>query len=230
MRLSIVIPVWKEKDTIKTILDLVKQANIGPNEKEIIIVDDYSTDGTREILKEIENNDPTIKIFYKSQNGGKGSAIREGFKHTTGDYVIVQDADLEYDPSDIIKLIRGLDELGADVVYGSRFSGVYEDMSNLHYFGNKLVTILTSILFGVLLTDMETCYKLLPGDFARKVEIKSQRFNFEPEITAKAIKAGLKIKEVPINYKGRKHSEGKKLHWTDGFSAVLTLIKYRFVN
>ncbi len=230
MKLSIVIPVWKEKDTIKTILDLVKQANIGPNEKEIIIVDDYSTDGTREILKEIENNDPTIKIFYKSQNGGKGSAIREGFKHTTGDYVIVQDADLEYDPSDIIKLIRGLDELGADVVYGSRFSGVYEDMSNLHYFGNKLVTILTSILFGVLLTDMETCYKLLPGDFARKVEIKSQRFNFEPEITAKAIKAGLKIKEVPINYKGRKHSEGKKLHWTDGFSAVLTLIKYRFVN
>lgn len=230
MKLSIIMPVYQEKDTIRMIIDLVKKADIGSHEKEIIVVDDYSTDGTREILKEVEKNEPEIKFFYKERNGGKGSAIREGFKHATGDYVIVQDADLEYDPADIIKLIRGLEELDADVIYGSRFSGVYEDMSNLHYFGNKLVTILTSILFGIILTDMETCYKLLPGDFARSVNIKSQRFNFEPEITAKAIKAGLKIKEVPINYKGRKHSEGKKLYWTDGFSAVLTLIKYRFVD
>jgi len=137
---------------------------------------------------------------------------------------------LEYDPEDYKKLLRALDEEHVDVVYGSRFSGNYEDMTSLHYFGNKLLTLATNILFGVMLTDMETCYKLLPGDFIRNLDIRSPRFNFEPEITAKVLKSGKRIKEVPISYKGRSHSEGKKITWKDGISAVATLLRFRILN
>ena len=144
--------------------------------------------------------------------------------------MIVQDADLEYDPQDYLKLIRGLEEENVSVVYGSRFSGNYEDMSSLHYWGNKLLTLVTNVLYGVLLTDMETCYKLLPGDFVRNINIRSSRFNFEPEITAKILKSKMRIREVPISYKGRSFSEGKKITWKDGISALYTLIKYRFVD
>lgn len=226
--LSIVIPVYNEKDSIKQILkeiEKVKDIN-----KEIIIVDDASTDGTTEILKEIQKNNKDYKIFFKEKNRGKGHTLKVGFSKSKGDYVIVQDADLEYNPSEYHKLIRALNELDADVVYGSRFSGNYEDMSNLHYFGNKFLTLVTNLFFGVMLTDMETCYKLMPGDFIRKIDIKSDRFDFEPEITAKILKAGLVIKEVPISYKGRSFSEGKKITWRDGIWALYTLIKYRFVN
>ncbi|MFZ5424756.1 MAG: glycosyltransferase family 2 protein [Patescibacteria group bacterium] len=228
MKLSVVIPVYNEKETLLKILKKVEA--VEGLDKEIILVDDASTDGSTELLKKIQKKNPEYKIVFKEINSGKGASLREGFKRTTGDYVIVQDADLEYYPSDYLVLLRALNESGADVIYGSRFSGNYEDMSSLHYFGNKFLTIITSILFGVLLTDMETCYKLLPGKFARNVDIKSNRFNFEPEITAKIIRAGLRIKEVPIKYSGRSHSEGKKITWRDGFSAIYTLLKFRFFS
>lgn len=228
MKLSIVVPVYNEKNTVEEIIKLVK--DVKGMEKEIIIVDDASKDGTVEVLKRMQSSQPDLKIFFKEVNKGKGDTLKIGFKMTTGDYVIVQDADLEYDPQDYLKLIRTLGEEEADVIYGSRFSGNYEDMSNLHYFGNKLLTLATNLFFGVMLTDMETCYKLIPGDFARKIDIKSSRFDFEPEITAKILKSGLRIKEVPISYKGRNKLEGKKISWKDGFAALFTLVKYKFVN
>lgn len=229
MKLSVVIPVYNEKNTIEKIVDLVK--DVDGIDKEIIIVDDASTDGSQDILKEIEKKYPDIKVFYKDKNKGKGDTLKIGFKHTTGDYVIIQDADLEYDPQDYKKLLRALEEEKVDVIYGSRFSGSYEKMSTLHYFGNKFLTLVTNLLFGVMLTDMETCYKLMPGDFVRKLDIKSTRFEFEPEITAKILKAGLKIKEVPISYKGRASSEGKKLiTWKDGFKAIYSLVKFKFID
>src|SRR3989344_8131026 len=228
MKLSVVIPVYNEKTTLKEIIEKVKA--VEGLDVEIILVDDASTDGSIGILRQIGNDQPDLKIFFKKTNEGKGAALRDGFKQTTGDYVIVQDADLEYDPQDYLKLIRGLEEENVSVVYGSRFSGNYEDMSSLHYWGNKLLTFVTNVLYGVLLTDMETCYKLLPGDFVRNINIRSSRFNFEPEITAKILKSKMRIREVPISYKGRSFSEGKKITWKDGISALYTLIKYRFVD
>ncbi len=228
MKLSVVVPVYNEKNTIEEIIRRIKA--VEDIDKEIILVNDASKDGTTEILKKLESEQPDLKIIYKEVNEGKGAALRDGFKHTTGDYVIVQDADLEYDPQDYKKLLRALEEEKVQVVYGSRFSGSYEQMSTLHYWGNKILTLLTNIFYGVMLTDMETCYKLLPGEFVRKLNIKSNRFNFEPEITAKILKSKMKIKEVPINYQGRKFSEGKKITWKDGFAAVWTLIKFRFVD
>lgn len=230
MKLSIVIPVYNEKDTLLEILSQVKSVDLGDLEKEIVLVDDASTDGSVDILKDLQQKDPSLIVYFHKTNQGKGASLRDGFKLTTGDYVIVQDADLEYDPNDYNKLLREIRENDADVVYGSRFSGSYEDMSNLHYFGNKVLTLMTNILYGVMLTDMETCYKLLPGDFIRSIDIKSNRFNFEPEVTAKVLKSGMKIKEVPISYKGRSFSEGKKITWRDGISALLTLLKFKFVD
>jgi len=228
MKLSIVIPVYNEKNTIERIVDLV--LGVEGIDKEIVVVDDGSTDGTVDILKKIGEKYQNIKIVIKGENRGKGHTLKVGFKETTGDYVIIQDADLEYDPQDYKKLLRALGEEKVDVIYGSRFSGSYEKMSTLHYFGNKILTLITNIFFGVMLTDMETCYKLVPGDFIRSIDIKSERFDFEPEITAKILKSGLKIKEVPISYKGRAFSEGKKITWRDGFNAVYTLIKFRFFD
>jgi len=228
MKLSVIIPVYNEKNTIRELLSRVKA--VDGIEMEIIIVDDASKDGTTDILRAMEAEHPDVKFIYKPENKGKGDTLKVGFHNSTGDYVIVQDADLEYDPCDYKKLLRALEEEGVDVVYGSRFSGNYEDMSNLHYFGNKMLTLITNILFGVMLTDMETCYKLIPGDFVRSLDIKSPRFDFEPEITAKILKHKLRIKEVPISYKGRTHSEGKKITWRDGLAAVTTLIKFKFVD
>ena len=227
MKLSVVIPVYNEKDTVEEIFDRV--LSVRGVELEIVLVDDGSTDGSIEVLQKLKEQQPQLKVIFKGVNSGKGATLREGFMHITGDYVIVQDADLEYDPGDYLRLLDELKSGKAQVIYGSRFSGTYEDMSNLHYWGNKLLTLMTNMLFGVMLTDMETCYKLMPGDFARTVEIESSRFNFEPEITAKILKAGLKIREVPISYKGRTHSEGKKITWKDGMSAILTLLKFRFL-
>jgi len=227
VKLSVVIPCYNEKNTIEKIVDLVK--GVESIEKEIIIVDDASKDGTVDVLKSIEKKYPDIKVIYKEVNKGKGDTLKVGFQHTTGDYVIVQDADLEYDPQDYVKLLKVLEE-GVDVVYGSRFLGKYEKMTTLHYFGNKFLTLVTNLLFGVTLTDMETCYKLMPGDFVRKLDIKSSRFEFEPEITAKILKSGLKIKEVPISYKGRSFSEGKKMTWKDGFNAIYSLVKFKFFD
>lgn len=228
MKLSIVIPVYNEKDTFLDLLSRVEA--VKDIDREIVIVEDGSTDGTIEMLKDLQGKRSDLKIIFHEVNQGKGAALRTGFQHTTGDYVIVQDADLEYDPQEYHKLLRALKEEEVDVVYGSRFSGNYKDMSNLHYFGNKLLTLLTNLFYGVMLTDMETCYKLLPGDFVRNIKIRSNRFNFEPEITAKILKSGMRIVEVPISYKGRSFSEGKKITWRDGFVALWTLIKFRFVD
>ncbi|MBP7927957.1 glycosyltransferase family 2 protein [Patescibacteria group bacterium] len=229
-RLSIIIPVFNEKQTLRSIVDSVKAVDLAHITKEYILVDDASTDGTREILKEMQQQDPSLKVYFKDKNSGKGATLREGFSYATGDYVIVQDADLEYDPNDYKKLVRAVEEEDVEVVYGSRFSGTYKDMSTLHYFGNKLLTLVTNLFFGVLLTDMETCYKLMPADFIKKIKIRSNRFNFEPEITAKILKSGLRIREVPISYHGRTRSQGKKITWKDGISALWTLIKYKFVD
>lgn len=227
-KLSVVIPVYNEKGTVRTIIDRVKA--VEGVEKEIVLVEDGSTDGSIEVLKQLKNEDTSLKIIFHEKNQGKGASLRDGFREALGDYVIVQDADLEYDPQDYKILLNALDVYGAEVIYGSRFSGTYKDMSNLHYLGNKLLTLITNVFFGVMLTDMETCYKLIPGDFARKIVVKSNRFNFEPEITAKILKSGMKIKEVPISYKGRTYGEGKKITWKDGVSALWTLVKFRFFN
>jgi glycosyltransferase involved in cell wall biosynthesis len=228
MRLSVVIPVYNEKNTIEKLLEMVKA--VEGVDLEIVLVDDGSTDGSVEVLKGLEKKYPDIKVVYKAKNRGKGDTLKIAFSHTTGDYIIVQDGDLEYDPREYTKLLKALEENKVDVVYGSRFSGSYEKMTTLHYLGNKVLTFITNILFGVTLTDMETCYKLVPGNFIRHLKIRSERFDFEPEITAKILKAGLKIKEVPISYRGRTASEGKKITWRDGFRAVWTLIKFRFTD
>ncbi len=224
-RLSIIIPVYNEKDTIREIIERVKAVDI---EKEIILVDDFSTDGSREILKGLAAKGE--RVFFHERNMGKGAALRTGFAHVTGDYCIVQDADLEYDPEDYHRLIAPVLKGKAVVVYGSRFTGEHRNMFFHHWVGNKFLTLVTNLLYNTTISDMETCYKLFRSDIIKSVNIKSNRFNFEPEITAKVLKKGFRIYEVPISYAGREFSEGKKITWRDGFSALWTLLKYRFVD
>lgn len=226
MLLSIVIPVYNEKNTVSDIIKKIDSLPTSLN-RELIIVDDGSTDGTREILKSLESRSD-VKLIYKESNSGKGDSLKLGFKNSKGDYVIVQDADLEYEPEDYFKLLEAIDGKDNTIIYGSRFMGHYEEMSPLHYYGNKFLTSITNILYGVELSDMETCYKLFPGSFIRSLNLKANRFDFEPEITAKVLKSGYKIIEVPIRYYGRKHSEGKKITWKDGFNAIYSLVKYKF--
>jgi len=227
MKLSVVIPVYNEKNTIREILKKVKQVNIDGVEKEIIIVDDCSKDGTRDILKTLQTEQPDLKIYFKEINSGKGATLREGFKYTTGDYVIVQDADLEYNPEDYKVLLDALQKNNAKVVYGSRFSGKYEHMTNMHFIGNKMLTFLTNILFGVTLDDMETCYKLVKSDLVKSLDLKERRFGFEPEVTAKISRIhNVRIYEVGISYYGRTYAEGKKINWKDGFRAIYCILKY----
>jgi len=229
MKLSIVIPVYNEKRTLAEIVNKVLNVSLKNVQKEIILVNDASTDGSKQVVEDFANKHTEIKAIHHKRNQGKGASLKDGFKISTGDYVIVQDADLEYNPNDYSKLLGAL-ENGIDVVYGSRFSGNYENMTSMHYIGNKILTVVTNILYGVLLTDMETCYKLIPGDFARSVKINSKKFDFEPEITAKILKSKMKIKEIPISYKGRSLSQGKTITWKDGIAAIFTLIRYRFTN
>ncbi len=226
MKLSVIIPVYNEVNTLQKILEKIEAVDL---DKEIILVDDSSSDGSTELLQELEEKQ-NYKVVYHKENRGKGAALRSGFEHATGDYVIVQDADLEYDPQEYHLLIKEVQEGNAKVVYGSRFMGNYEDMTTAHYWGNRFLTFLTNLLYGVKLTDMETCYKLIPRDLIQSIRIRSNRFNFEPEITAKILKQGYNIKEVPISYAGRQFSEGKKITWRDGFVAVWTLLKFRFIN
>lgn len=232
MKLSVVVPVYNEKTTVKEIINRIKAVDL---DKEIILVDDGSTDGTREVLKELEGGN--IRIFFNKKNQGKGAALRTGFSKATGDYVIVQDADLEYDPQDYHKLLRLINSGEVKIVYGSRFMGkrkrdVYKkgNMLFLHLLANKILTFVTNILYGAKLTDMETCYKLIPREVIQTINIRSNGFNFEPEITAKLLKRGYKIYEVSISYSGREIREGKKISFKDGFQALWTLIKYRFVD
>jgi len=224
MMLSIIIPVYNEKDTILGILKKVKNVKINPT-KEIIIVDDFSTDGTREILKSLKG----IKIYYHNKNKGKCDAIKTGLKHASGDLIIIQDADLEYDPEDYKKLLKEIDK-GADVVYGSRFLRNFKKDKTFilsHHLGNKFLSILTTILYGIKITDMETCYKLFRKDVIKNIKLNSTKFGFEPEVTAKVLK-NHKIVEVPINFYPRDFEHGKKISWRDGIQHVFYLIKYRF--
>ena len=225
IKLSVVVPIYNER---KSLLDIVQKIQGVAINKEIILVDDFSTDGTRDLLRGLANQG--LMILYHEKNMGKGAALRTGFQHATGDYVIVQDADLEYDPNDYPKLLQPILEGKADVVYGSRFSGNRSNMMSLHSFGNQFLTWMTNLLYRTAITDMETCYKLFKRPTIQGIKIECNRFNFEPEITAKILKRGLRIVEVPISYSGRSFSEGKKITWRDGFSAIWTLVKYRFTG
>jgi glycosyltransferase involved in cell wall biosynthesis len=227
IKLSVVVPVYNEKDTLAEILERIRGVKLN---KEIILVDDCSQDGTREMLARMERcpENSDLKICYHEKNQGKGAALRTGFEKATGDYVIVQDADLEYDPDDYPALLTPILENRADVVYGSRFAGHSRNMLSLHRAGNQFLTLLTNVLYQTTISDMETCYKLIPAGLIKQIRIESNRFNFEPEITAKILKRKLRVVEVPIRYQGRSFSEGKKITWRDGFSAVWTLLKFRF--
>ena len=223
--LSVVIPVYNER---KSLLEIIQRVQSVPIEKEIILVDDFSTDGTRELLRSLDPR--KFKVLYHERNQGKGAALRTGFQQAAGQFVIVQDADLEYDPNDYPKLLQPILDGRADVVYGSRFSGLRRNMTSLHTLGNLLLTWITNAFYRTSITDMETCYKLFRRETIQGIRIECNRFNFEPEVTAKILKRGLRIVEVPISYSGRSFSEGKKITWRDGFSAVWALIKYRFTG
>lgn len=229
-KISILIPVFNEANTLKAILKKVEETNFCGLEKEIILIDDCSTDGTRDILKEL--GEDKYKILYHEKNMGKGAALRTGLEHVTGDIVVIQDADLEYDPVDYEPLIKLILDGKADAAYGSRFlSGKLSGSFMLtHWLGNKLLTLITNILYNATLTDMETCYKAFKTEFIKGLKIESDRFDFEPEITAKILKKGARLYELPISYYGREHSEGKKITWKDGFQAVWALVKFRFMD
>lgn len=223
MKLSVVIPVYNEVATIRAVIASVISA---PFAKEIIVVDDGSSDGTREILASLYL--PELKVINHLKNQGKGAAIRTGFKAVRGDFVIIQDADLEYDPAEYPKLLKPLLDGRADVVYGSRFIGGDEHRALFfwHMVGNKTLTLCSNMLSNLNLTDMETCYKAFRREIIEKVTIEENRFGFEPEITAKVAKLGARIFEVGISYSGRTYSEGKKIGWRDGISALRCIIKY----
>jgi glycosyltransferase involved in cell wall biosynthesis len=226
-KLSIIIPVYNEVGMIEKVLESVEAQKIPQWKKEIIVVDDGSTDGTREVLKKYSKK---YKIIFQSKNQGKGAAVRKGFTQATGEVVIIQDADFEYTPDDYENLLKPFDNPRVTVVYGSRFLGSHLSTMFLYTIGNKFVTFLTNIIYNSNITDMETGYKLFRREILEKLNLRSQRFDIEPEITAKLLKNGFQIYEVPISYFGRKFEEGKKLTWRDGIGAVWTLIKYRFID
>ena len=225
---DIIIPVYNEEDTIENILEIISNIDFCGLKKNIIVVDDCSVDSTRTILKKYEDK---FKIIYKDKNGGKGSAVSIGFQNATSDIVLIQDADLEYDPNDYTKLIELLKKDEADVVYGSRFlNNPFKNFMVLSYLANRFLTGLTNILYGTKLTDMETCYKAMKREFVQGITIKSRKFDLEPELTAKLVKKGAKFKELPITYNARNYESGKKITYKDGLMAVMALFKYRFVD
>ncbi len=230
-KLSIIIPVYNEEKTILKVINEVKKSNSLGLSKEIIVVDDFSTDKTRAVLKNLKYK--SIEIFLHDKNLGKGSAIRTGLKNCSGDIILIQDADLEYSPSEYPKLLKPILEGKAKVVYGSRLEEIkrnFSKMYKLHYFGNIFLTSATNFLYNADITDMETGYKVFRKDAIKGINLKATRFDFEPEITAKILKKGIKIYEVPISFHGRHFNEGKKISWRDGIKAMFYLLKYRLLD
>ena len=230
-KLSIVIPVYNEAATIRQIVDLVRSVDVGLD-KELLLVDDCSRDGTREVLQEMATALPEVEVLYHEVNRGKGAALRTGFAAATGDIVLIQDADLEYDPREYIRLLAPILEGHADVVYGSRFlgGGAHRVVFYWHYLGNKLLTTLSNMTTDLNLTDMEVCYKVFKREVIQGIPLREDRFGFEVEITAKVARRKLRIYEVPISYYGRDYSEGKKIGWRDGFSALRCIVRYAFAD
>jgi len=227
MKLSVVIPVYNEKATILQLLEKVRQVDLP---KEIILVDDFSTDGTRSVLQELPVSE-NLKIVLQPFNQGKGAALRRGFQEVTGDVVVIQDADLEYDPAEYAVLLQPILANKADVVYGSRFlSGPHRVLLFWHSVGNRVLTTLSNMMTDLNLTDMETCYKMFRADLLKRLTFRENRFGFEPEFTAKIAKSRCRIYEVPISYSGRDYTEGKKIGWKDGAAAIYFIIKYRFFD
>lgn len=243
MKLSVVIPVYNEIETIAEIVrrvravKLVVPAGFGSEdgaavafEREIVLVDDGSTDGTREYLSAQEDEPDTVVAFHE-QNQGKGAAVRTGLQHASGDVILVQDADLEYDPRDYPMLLQPIVEARSQVVYGSRFrGGPTKAMFFWHMIGNRFLTLVTNVLYNTILSDMETCYKVFTREVAEQLDLKAPGWGFDPEITAQILKRGYRIYEVPISYTGREFEEGKKISWRDGLTVLWTLLKYRFIR
>ncbi len=223
--LSVIVPVFNERNTVGEIVRRMRRVEL-PVDLEIVMVDDASWDGTSDILKAVE--DSTVRVVSHPQNQGKGAAIRTGLTHARGDLVLIQDADLEYDPDDWPRLLAPVLKGRAQVVYGSRFTGERRNMLFTHWLGNRFLSLMTDVLYNTTLSDMETCYKLFDRRVLDGITIRSDGFDFEPEITAKILRRGHRIYEVPISYAGREYSEGKKITWRDGFRAVWTLARYRF--
>lgn len=236
MKLSVVIPVFNEERTVKALITKVTKAKLPKHiTREIIVVDDGSCDNSVETIKKLKVKN--LHLYTLKVNKGKGAALRYGFKKAVGDIILIQDADLEYSPSDYSKLLKPILSNKADVVYGTRLksyplrlSGQKRTPLVSHYLGNKFLTLMTNLLYGSSLTDMETCYKVLKKEVLSSITLQSNRFEFEPEITAKLLKKGIAIYEVPISVKPRGYTEGKKISWKDGFAAIWTLLKYRIVD
>jgi glycosyltransferase involved in cell wall biosynthesis len=229
MKLSIVIPVYNEVSSLETMIAKVRAATPGMN-REILLVDDGSTDGTREIIERLRNA-PDVRVQFHDRNRGKGAALRTGFGMVQGDLVVVQDADLEYDPVDYPKLLAPLLDGRADVVFGSRFSGeTHRVLFFWHYVGNKLLTTLSNMFTNLNLTDMETCYKAFRAPILKDIRFRADRFGFEPEFTAKVAKRGYRIYETSISYSGRDYAEGKKITWWDGVKALGAIVWFRFFD
>ncbi len=222
--LTVIVPVYDERATIAEAVRRIRQADV-PLEVEVVVVDDGSTDGTRQVLATLE--DSTVRVLTHPRNRGKGAAVRTGLAAARGDLVLIQDADLEYDPADWPKLLDPILRGKAKVVYGSRFTGERKDMLPLHWIGNRFLSLVTNVLYASTLSDMETCSKLFDRRVLSGLSLESDRFEIEPEITAKVLRSGHRIYEVPISYAGREPSEGKKISWRDGFGALWALVKYR---
>ncbi|MBC8330941.1 MAG: glycosyltransferase family 2 protein [Anaerolineae bacterium] len=227
MTLTVLIPIYNEENTIREIMKRVHATQLAD---EIILVDDGSVDGTRAILKELDGKDG-VRVILHEHNQGKGAAVRTGIKAATGDILLIQDADLEYDPRDYPKLLQPIEEGLADVVYGSRFLGAPHRVAMFwHMLANKLLTLMTNILYDTILTDMETGYKVFKREVIADIPLHAKRFEFEPEFTAKILKRGVRIFEVPISFNPRDYDEGKKIGLSDAFEAVWALLKYRFID
>ncbi len=227
MKLTVLIPAYNEMNTLQQVVSRVLAL---PLDKEIVIVDDASDDGSRELIRELARDNDNIVVHFHEQNRGKGAAVRAGIGLASGDILIIQDADLEYSPEDIPELIRPIAEGWADVVYGSRFLGIHRVFKVWHYMGNRFLTMVANVLYDTMLSDMETGYKAFRTEILKGMKLRSNRFDIEPEITAKIFKQKLRIYEMPITYRGRDYDEGKKITPFDGIPALWALIKYRFVD